>query len=480
MTQPITNARFNLALNSYNGKQEEKVGSLSPKAKRLPTWVKPAAYTAALTVTALAAIYFAGTAISSSPNPGPTPGGPPGSPPGKPPGTGNQETGGKGSTTGLSKPTGTDSQETGGSTGTSKPTAATGRAGSLGMEEYQNLPTSPQPTIEEINKQVQEQLEKQSQTSSSQSSATDGQASSATGSSAAPPPAPSKQISGYLKNHNDQVYDYTSGVCGYIKEDGSQVYWKKTPNSITFDEIDPKGKRKSDQRDYSSLGLKTIAEEACRRGEISWEECNDFVQIVVQHKSASEPILTPSPSLSHESLSQEQFESFQEQCESFVKGHKAEVNFIYENKIRAELAKWKNIGRGAFKFVFTHPELPNTVIKVPGFASRSEEMLKKEYENIQRAKNIVSAKGYHSIVIPDCHLVEIEKGPVLCETKFDFHTGSPLSAESQAPATKELTDFLSDIGLFDISMDVHEGHNNVRFLEGSEENPKIGIYDLDS
>jgi hypothetical protein len=44
---PVTNTRFNLApSNYYNAKQAEKVDALSPKANRLPTWVKPVGYTA--------------------------------------------------------------------------------------------------------------------------------------------------------------------------------------------------------------------------------------------------------------------------------------------------------------------------------------------------------------------------------------------------------------------------------------------------
>ncbi len=73
---PVTNTPFNLGSSNYNAQRQEKVDALSPKAKRLPTWVKPVAYTA-LTIAGLAAIYFAGPAIFSSstpvPNPGPTP-----------------------------------------------------------------------------------------------------------------------------------------------------------------------------------------------------------------------------------------------------------------------------------------------------------------------------------------------------------------------------------------------------------------------
>ena len=71
---PVTNTRFNLApSNYYNAKQAEKVDALSPKAKRLPTWVKPVGLTA-LAVAGLAALYFAGPAIFTSPSPGPNPG----------------------------------------------------------------------------------------------------------------------------------------------------------------------------------------------------------------------------------------------------------------------------------------------------------------------------------------------------------------------------------------------------------------------
>jgi hypothetical protein len=70
----VTNTRINLASINYNPKQEEKVGALSPKAKAHPllAWVKPAAYTT-LTVAGLAAIYFVGSAISSSLTLDPTP-----------------------------------------------------------------------------------------------------------------------------------------------------------------------------------------------------------------------------------------------------------------------------------------------------------------------------------------------------------------------------------------------------------------------
>src|SRR5271170_6503351 len=69
---PVTSTRFNLEASNYNAQRQEKVDALSPKAKRLPTWVKPVAYTA-LTIAGLAAIYFAGPVIFSSSTPVPTP-----------------------------------------------------------------------------------------------------------------------------------------------------------------------------------------------------------------------------------------------------------------------------------------------------------------------------------------------------------------------------------------------------------------------
>jgi hypothetical protein len=72
-SMPITNLSFNLASSNYNAKQEKKVEALAPKAKRLPTWVKPVAYTA-FTIAGIAAIYFAASAISSSTTPGSPPG----------------------------------------------------------------------------------------------------------------------------------------------------------------------------------------------------------------------------------------------------------------------------------------------------------------------------------------------------------------------------------------------------------------------
>ena len=119
-----------------------RANALSTKTNRIPSWVKPVGL-AALTVAGLAAIYFAGSAISSSTTPGPTPGRPPGSPPGTPPGTGRQETGGTGST-GTSKPTPTPKspETTPTSTPKSSPSPTSSPTPSLSQMEL-NTPLAP-------------------------------------------------------------------------------------------------------------------------------------------------------------------------------------------------------------------------------------------------------------------------------------------------------------------------------------------------
>ncbi len=159
----------------------------------------------------------------------------------------------------------------------------------------------------------------------------------------------------------------------------------------------------------------------------------------------------------------------EQQCKSFVESHKDELNQIYETRFGT--GDWKKLGTGGAKIAFTHPESPQTIIKIPTGWCRSADNMQVQFNNIQYAKNIVSENRYQYIAIPDAHLVEMDKGHVLCETKFEFDHNPPFYC--WLVARNELTDFLHKGRFCDINL---LGSHNAKFLKGS---CKIGVFDFD-
>ena len=160
-----------------------------------------------------------------------------------------------------------------------------------------------------------------------------------------------------------------------------------------------------------------------------------------------------------------------QQCKSFVDSHKDELNQICKTK--AEIGDWKRIGAGGSKIAFTHPEFPQAIIKIPkdSFSRFTAADLQAHFSNIEHAKNIVSENRYQYIALPDSHLVEMDKGNVLCETKFEFRDRISY-IDCWINAKIELYDFLQKSGFCDINLFGH----NAQFLKGS---CNIGIYDFD-
>jgi hypothetical protein len=156
-----------------------------------------------------------------------------------------------------------------------------------------------------------------------------------------------------------------------------------------------------------------------------------------------------------------------QQCESFVQSHKDELNQIYET--RGEIGGWKKIGEGWSKIALIHPESPHIMIKIPNRLGRTSDDMLLQFNNIQNARYIALINKYQHIAIPDSHLIRIEKGNVLCETKFEFD--HEYADECRQAATIELNDFLKTGKFCDIGL-----RHNAGFLKGS---CNLGIFDFD-
>lgn len=159
-----------------------------------------------------------------------------------------------------------------------------------------------------------------------------------------------------------------------------------------------------------------------------------------------------------------------EKCQSFVQSHQDEINQIYETK--AGIGDWKRTDSGRSKIAFTHPELPQAIIKIPTYSPfRSADDLKLHFDNIQHGRNIIEENRYEYISIPDTYLIPSDKGTILCETKFEFKDSPTYLCEYMA--TDEFDDFIKKSRFCDIILGMN---HNAQFLKGP---CNIGVYDLD-
>lgn len=159
----------------------------------------------------------------------------------------------------------------------------------------------------------------------------------------------------------------------------------------------------------------------------------------------------------------------EEELNNFYFDHKNEIDSMYENK--AAVNNWKRNGGGISKTGYSHPELPGYIVKIP--KKNAVVDIYKHFKNLQDARSLVEENHYNQLVIPESHLLETKNGPILIERKFDFAEFASWRNKKR-DAEDQLKSFIS-LGRF---CDLEVGHN-AEFLKGSENDPKIGIFDFD-
>ena len=159
----------------------------------------------------------------------------------------------------------------------------------------------------------------------------------------------------------------------------------------------------------------------------------------------------------------------------FIRDHADEITRM--NKEHRSVGQWTLLGEGVSKAVYSHPEEPNYVFKIP-HGKRFIDMFLRHFENMGKAAKLIKANRWKRLQAPeDAYL--INSSFLFCiERKMEFERHWRVA---ETPAKKEAIDqlqaFLRETGICDIDITLKGG--NAEFLKGTEDNPKIAIYDFD-
>ncbi len=167
---------------------------------------------------------------------------------------------------------------------------------------------------------------------------------------------------------------------------------------------------------------------------------------------------------------------------TFIAKHEFEIAEICKNKITT-IGDWTFKNHGSYKFLLTHPEMPNVVVKFPkGWDDcHCPDSVRKDYAHLQSIRNMASE--FSNIVVPQASLVETEYCPILIEEDLnlieeqdnlvDYDTSVPESLEKEE-AVRDFYAFIEESGLEDVVL----GHN-AGFIKNNEATIKIGVFDFD-
>lgn len=164
--------------------------------------------------------------------------------------------------------------------------------------------------------------------------------------------------------------------------------------------------------------------------------------------------------------------------EKFFEDYQDEIEQLQDGM---KVGQWKELGSGVSKTTFVHPELTRYVIKIQKQSAvhwkYNDNNLRAHHRNLGNAKKIIEEGGYKHIVIPESYLIETKRGLIIVERRLDLVKGSAIPETSlKEAAINELVKFIVENGVCDLD---HKANHNAEFLKNSEEDPKIGIYDLD-
>jgi len=175
----------------------------------------------------------------------------------------------------------------------------------------------------------------------------------------------------------------------------------------------------------------------------------------------------------------------------FLTKHQLELEYIY-NITKAGVTKnpnfpeiiiknsdqWHKLGEGISKVAYTHPDLPNSVIKIPNRMSPFPNSLETHYANLRKAEYLVNQHAIRHIKIPKIFLTNIPQGPVVIEEKLEclnyYHFPNSLKKH------KALSNFNNFLKITDLRDIYPKTNYNACFLKGTENNPQIAVFDFDS
>lgn len=105
---------------------------------------------------------------------------------------------------------------------------------------------------------------------------------------------------------------------------------------------------------------------------------------------------------------------------AFLSQHNHEIEQMYQTG--SSTGEWLQLGEGADKRAYTHPDFPSKLLKIPKrivsiWGEKNAAM--QHYEHLEAIRASVKRSDFPNIVIPSAHVLQSTHGPYLVEQKFD-------------------------------------------------------------
>lgn len=163
---------------------------------------------------------------------------------------------------------------------------------------------------------------------------------------------------------------------------------------------------------------------------------------------------------------------------AFLESHKSEIEQMYQSHKAA--GNWTELGKGVSKQAFTHPELPDLIIKIPGdqtvgpLTFGGDWNLQQHHANLEQLKPL--AAEFDRVVLPTSHLYPTSQGLLVVEQKLNLNNmpSNPTDADMQA-TIRQFEAFHSQASLCDLHP--YSGHNAGILSQTNP--PLVGIIDVD-
>lgn len=164
--------------------------------------------------------------------------------------------------------------------------------------------------------------------------------------------------------------------------------------------------------------------------------------------------------------------------EKFLSNNAADIEQLYTTKRAA--GNFKQLGEGISKKVFTHPELPDAIVKISyrqsSFWNHGITDGEFHVQKLQSLRANLVRDGYRQVALPNSFLVRTQSGgPVVIEEKVDLSPSRFIfTTQSEKTAIAEFDDFTRRYQIGDLTPD--RNHNS-GFLRDKKDT--IVIFDVD-
>lgn len=164
--------------------------------------------------------------------------------------------------------------------------------------------------------------------------------------------------------------------------------------------------------------------------------------------------------------------------ESFLQAHETEIREIYIKK--ESKGNWTELGEGVSKKAYSHSNF-DFIIKIPtrtfSYWGHEDSDIIVHYNQIQVANDIINKNGLDKLITPEAYLIQYPEGPFVVEKKLETIDFNQVNKSSEKDvAIEQLHDFLNKGSYCDINI---KRNHNAGILLNTEENPMIGVFDLD-